>query len=202
MRIFGERVNYGRYRFRFLSMQKERILMLLATTCSIKQLLGLLVNTGLLSMAKKVGKILAAQNCDISLLTAERRDELLKLVTRPERAGKSLFIGFCALAVLCARPTVQLSCTEQTQLQQIMLMMEHSFLRPDVVLVFEEWYVLYISFTNPLLSQTKQEFEEMFCTFFDRIGWFNVVMNEIINAPPAPVAPPAPPAPIAQPSII
>jgi len=80
-----------------------------------------------------------------------------------------------------------------------MLMMEHSFFRPDVVLVFGEWYVLYISFTNPLLSQTKQEFEEMFCTFFARIGWFDIVRNEIINAPPAP---PAPPAPVDPPAII
>ena len=67
---------------------------------STGQLLELLVRTGLLAKAKKVGRFLAKFRGDISILSDQALLELKKILMNPANPRKSLLLGFCVLAVL------------------------------------------------------------------------------------------------------
>jgi hypothetical protein len=167
---------YSRLRYHFLWVQKNSILMRLGD-CSIEELLGLLVNTGLFAMAKKVGKYLASKDCDVSA-----RDilgyPLVDILIKKERPGKSLFIGCCALVALYNRPTELLTSPERTQLEKIKLMVDNSILRRDVREVVGR-YQRFLYNSNERINETKHDVDFTFLKEISQIGWFRVVEEHI-----------------------
>jgi hypothetical protein len=181
---------YARCRFRFLGEQMGRVLRRLSQT-STMELLGLVVNTGLLQRAKKVGRFLAKQDGNIPRFSEQHRNLLVNLLTHPESPKKSLFIGFCSLAVLCDRRPDQLSADEQNHIDRIKVMMRHSFFRADMAPFLIWLYNLNFGMTSPVFCPTNAEFDDMFVLFVSKYSWINVAIREILNAPPP--HPPAPP---------
>jgi hypothetical protein len=145
--------------------------------CSIEELFGLLVNTGLLAMAKKVGKYLASHNCDVSARDILRY-RLVNILIKKERPGKSLFIGCCALVALYSRPSELLTSPERTHLEKIKLMMDNSILRRDVRWAIE-LYERFIYSSNDRYFQRKEDVDLTVCKLISEIGWFGVVNEHI-----------------------
>jgi hypothetical protein len=180
---------YARCRFRFLGEQMGRVLRRLSQT-STMELLGLLVNTGLLQRAKKVGRFLAKQDGNIPRFSEQQRNLLVNLLSHPESPKKSLFTGFCALAVLYDRRPDQLSADEQNHLLPVKVMMRHSFFRADMAPFLIWLYNLNFGMTSPQFCPTNDEFDNMFVLFVSKYSWINVAIREILNPPPPPPAPP------------
>jgi len=199
-------LTYGQIRMRNFNTDIIRLLRRLAAldntgnhVISASQLLGLLVRTGLLAKAKKVGRFLAKVRGDISILSDQALLELQNILMYPANPRKSLFLGFCVLAVLFTdRPMERMTEIERTQVLHIRRMMEHSFFRPDVVAVLTRWHDVHLAMTQPMFNQTRAGFDEMFSIYRTRISWFVVMRDQILHAPP--LSPPPPQlAPIAQP---
>lgn len=169
-------LTYSRLRHHFIWAQKNRILMRLEG-CSIEELFGLLVNTGLLAMAKKVGKYLASHNCDVSARDILRY-HLVDILIKKERSGKSLFIGCCALVALYSRPSELLTSPERTHLEKIKLMMDNSILRRDVRWAIE-LYERFLNSSNDRYFERKEDVDLTVCKYILQIGWFGVVEEHI-----------------------
>lgn len=197
-------LTYGQIRMRNFNTNMFRLLQELAAldntgnhVISTSQLLGLLLRTGLLAKAKKVGRFLGKVRGDISILSNQALLELQNILMYRANPRKSLSLGFCVLAVLFTdRPMENMSEIERTRVWHIRRMMEHSFFRRDVVAVLTRWHDLHLAMTQPMFSQTPADFDKMFSIYQTRISWFLVMRNEILQAPPpqppqdAPVQPP------------
>jgi hypothetical protein len=201
-------LTYGEIRMQNFNTNIIRLLRRLAAldntgnhVISTGQLLGLLVRTGLLAKAKKVGRFLAKVRGDISILSDQALLELKKILMYPANPRKSLLLGFCVLAVLFTdRPMERMTELEKTHVRHIWRMMEHSFFRPDVVAVLTRWHDVHYTMIQPPFSQTPAQFDEMFAIYRTRISWFLVMCDEILQAPPPQPPPPQLP-PIVQPPI-
>lgn len=148
----------------------------------------MLVSYGLLSRSRKIGKFLLKEKKSVSELRDQVAICFTKLVTFPGKLGKSLFLGICALAVLYFRYETQpwnFSRQEEMQLLHIKRMMEHSFFREDVIRFLRNAHTTYLQITGPLFCQSLQEFQKSFRLYFTMIGWFQVMLQEILEPPPA-----------------
>lgn len=177
--------NYGISRFIFLRQCKEEILISMLNSSTIC-LLGLVVDSGLLARAKRIAKFLAKENCQVRQLTQEKRIKLTRILTLADRQTKSLFIGFCALAVLYDRrdrAAELLSITEYSHIEKIKLMMTHSFYRPDVIDFLELIHFEIFRQTGPAFCDNPFSFEVSFRVYLNEIAWFVVARDEVREAP-------------------
>ena len=184
--------------FSLLQVQREEILRELCIF-STRELLSMLVSYGLLSRSRKIGKFLLKEKKSVSELRDGDAICFTTLVTFPGKPGKSLFLGFCALAVLYFRYETQprnFSRQEEMQLLHIKRMMEHSFFREDVIRFLREVHDTYLQITGPLFCENLRDFQDAFSFYFANIAWFQVMRQEILEPPPAP------PIQISQPAII
>lgn len=177
--------NYGISRLRCLRDCQEQILTLMLNSSTIC-LLGLVVDSGLLARAKRIAKFLSKENCRVNRLSQEKRIKLTRILTLADRQTKSLFVGFCALAVLYDRPTELLSVTEFSQLQKIKVMMQHSFYLPDVMEFLERIHFEIFRQMGPAFCENPFAFEVSFRVYLNQIAWFVVARDEVQSAPPPP----------------
>jgi hypothetical protein len=146
----------------------------------LNELMGVIVNSGILKIAKKMGKFLK-DHPDISRLDEQALEPLKSILMMPSKnPKKSLYIGFLGLQVLYSRHL------EERSVEHIKNMFNHTFLRADVVEVLRGWYRTSLDVTNPFFCETDDIFNEMFGLFFNRIAWFDVMNRGILQAPPPP----------------
>jgi len=158
----------------------------------LNELMGVIVNSGLLNTAKKLGKFLK-DHPNISRLDEQALELLKSILMDAKNPKKSLYVGFLALQVLYSRHL------EESSVRHIKNMLNHTLLRADVVEVLRGWYRTSLTMTNSFFCETDDNiFNEMFGLFFNRIAWFDVMNRGILQAPPPP--PPQLP-PIVQPQI-
>ena len=177
--------NYGISRLRFLRDRQVQILtemLNFSTNC----LLGLVVDSGLLARAKRIAKFLSKANCRVNRLSQDKRIELTRILTLADKQTKTLFVGFCALAVLYDRPTELLSDTEISHLQKIKVMMQHSFYLPDVMEFLERIHFEIFRQMGPAFCENPFAFEVSFRVYLNQIAWFVVARDEVQSAPPPP----------------
>ena len=189
-------VSYSLTYFYFMGYIKQIMLDMLLHL-PLNELMGVIVNSGLLNTAKKMGKFLGAHP-NISRLDDQALEPLKSILMPLRNPNKSLFIGFLALQVLYSRHL------EESSVEHIKNMFNHTFFRADVVEVLREWYRTSLNVTNTFFCETDHIFNEMFGLFFNRIAWFDVMNRGILQAPPPPPPPPqlAPIAPRIEDNIV
>jgi len=172
---FSQRIRY----FYFMGYIKQIMLEMLLSL-PLNELMGVIVNSGLLNTAKKLGKFLK-DHPNISRLDEQALQPLKSILMMPSRnPKKSLYVGFLALQVLYSRHL------EESSVEHVFNMFNHTFLRADVVEVLRGWYRTSLTMTNSFFCETDQIFNDMFGLFFNRIAWFDVMNRGILQAPPPP----------------
>jgi hypothetical protein len=174
--------DYGISRLRYLRDRQEEILTLMLNSSTIC-LLGLVVDSGLLARAKRIANFLSKENCRVNRLSQDKRIKLTRILTLADRQTKSLFVGFCALAVLYDRPTELLSVTEISHLKKIKVMMQHSFYLPDVMEFLERIHFEIFRQMGPAFCENPFAFEVSFRVYLNEIAWFVVARDEVRRAP-------------------
>jgi len=157
----------------------KRIMLDMLLHLPLNKLMGVIVNSGLLHTAKKMRKFLE-EHPNISRFDDQALDPLKSILMPLRNPNKSLFTGFLALQVLYSR-NLEESCVEH-----IKNIFNHTFFRADVVEVLRVWYSTSLDMTNTFFCDTDQIFNEMFGLFFNRIAWFYVMNQGILEAPPPP----------------
>jgi hypothetical protein len=187
--VIHENVSHSLTYFYFMGYIK-RIMLDMLLNIPLNELMGVIVNSGILHTAKKMGKFLGAHP-NISRFDDQALDPL-KSILFERNPNKSLFVAFLALQILYSRHL------EEGSVEHIKNMFNQTFFRPDVVEVLRGWYLTSLAMTNTVFCETDKNFNEMFGLFFNRIAWFDVMNQGILEAPPPPPPPPQP-APIEPP---
>ena len=108
------------------------ILVRLTTRHSNAELLGIVSNTGMFPIFKRIRKFLRSIHGNIADLPQQDKDRLCRALDQ-SGSTKNRLIGVLALIVLFDRPPEYMTALERLQVANIKQKMRNSLLNPDVV---------------------------------------------------------------------
>jgi hypothetical protein len=176
---------YRRIKFERYRVIIESIVFRLRTRHSIAELLGLVANTGIFPLVKRVGKFLNTISGNIADLSQQDKERLCRVLDQ-SGSTKSRLIGVLALIVLYDCPPVSMTPDEQRYVAHIRIMMQNSLLNPLVVEFLHERLFWHNWSMAPAISLNHGDIDFKFDIFMRQFAWFHAAHSHRLLTNPAP----------------